>query len=174
MAEGNLQPGEKVTRTGTYKCLYCGPDGMGAQVLKLAMRNMGMPYSPPPSAMQQPPYRFFNAGDTFPGCPNCEKQPMGDTTGWGFVSEKEVKGPGGCFIATACYDSYHSPEVVILRRFRDERLLSSDLGTAIVQAYYKISPAIADYIRNKPLLKSIVKNLCIQPLVYLLRSGKKA
>lgn len=90
--EGNWSPGEKVPRTGTYKCLYCGPDGMGASVLKHAIRSMGIPYTPPASALKEPPQRFLKEGDAFPSCPNCKDDPSGlDTTGWEFVSEKEVR-----------------------------------------------------------------------------------
>ena len=89
--EGNWSSGEKVPRTGTYKCLYCGPDGMGASVLKHAMKSMGVPYALPSSAQKKPPQRFLKEGDSFPSCPNCKDDPSGaDTTGWDFVSEKEI------------------------------------------------------------------------------------
>lgn len=89
---GNWSPGEKVPKTGTYKCLYCGPDGMGARVLKHAMKSMGIPYSAPPFALKTPPQRFLKEGESFPSCPTCKNDPSGlDTTGWEFVSEKEVK-----------------------------------------------------------------------------------
>ncbi len=39
---------------------------------------------------------------------------------------------GGCFIATAIYDSYEAPEVVVLRKFRDSYLLKSSFGQSIV------------------------------------------
>lgn len=89
--EGNWSSGEKIPRTGTYKCLWCGPDGMGAFGLKHAMKSMGVPYTPPASAQKKPPQMFLKEGDTFPSCPNCKDDPSGaDTTGWEFVSEKEV------------------------------------------------------------------------------------
>lgn len=89
--ESNWSAGEKVPRTGTYKCIYCGPDGMGASVLKHAMKSMGIPYTPPASAQKKPPLKFFKEGDSFPSCPNCKNDPSGaDTTGWDFVSEKAV------------------------------------------------------------------------------------
>lgn len=56
---------------------------------------------------------------------------------------------GGCYIATAVYGSYEAPQVLVLRRFRDERLASSALGRLAIETYYKISPPLA---RNLPRL----------------------
>ncbi|MBC8374290.1 MAG: zinc ribbon domain-containing protein [Planctomycetes bacterium] len=85
--QGNWSPGEQVPRTGTYKCLYCGPNGMLASLLKNVAKKMGIPYMPPPSAMATPPKISLRQGDTFPRCPNCKDDPSGsDTTGWGFES----------------------------------------------------------------------------------------
>jgi hypothetical protein len=87
--EGNWPAGERVPRTGTYKCIYCGPDGMGASIFKRAIKNMGVPYTPPAYAQKKPPLKFFKEGDIFPSCPNCKDHPGGiDPTGWDFVSEK--------------------------------------------------------------------------------------
>lgn len=50
------------------------------------------------------------------------------------------KGPessGNCYIATMVYGSYDSPEVRVLRRFRDEVLKQSEIGRKLIQVYYK-------------------------------------
>lgn len=92
--QGNLGTGSKVPRTGTYKCHYCGPEGMGAVLLKRTLKIAGLPYSPPPSARAQPPYKFFKEGDTFPSCPNCKNESSGaDPTGWSFWSKDEHQPP---------------------------------------------------------------------------------
>jgi hypothetical protein len=36
-----------------------------------------------------------------------------------------------CYIATAVYGDYNAPEVIVLRKFRDERLSKSFLGRAL-------------------------------------------
>jgi hypothetical protein len=69
--------------------------------------------------------------------------------------EKSVA--GGCFIATAAYGTPMAEEIQVLRRFRDECLLTNSLGTALVDLYYKVSPPIAEFITEHPSLKPIVR-----------------
>jgi hypothetical protein len=64
---------------------------------------------------------------------------------------------GGCFIATAAYGTPMAEEIQILREFRDEYLLTNPLGQGLVDAYYAISPPIADFITEHPSLKPIVR-----------------
>jgi len=94
---GNIPAGRTVPKTGTYKCEYCGPKGAGAQVLKIAMQKMGMPYVPPYPATRKKTHAYFEQGTVFPKCPNCtDEKPENptDCTGWTFVSEKRVRGAG--------------------------------------------------------------------------------
>ncbi|WP_104191265.1 CFI-box-CTERM domain-containing protein [Cryobacterium sp. Y82] len=49
---------------------------------------------------------------------------------------------GGCYVATAVYGSYDSPEVWVLRRWRDDTLLKSAGGRAFVRGYYALSPTL--------------------------------
>lgn len=53
---------------------------------------------------------------------------------------------GGCYIATAVYGSYNSPEVHTLRSFRDNYLEKRIWGQYFVKFYYKYSPHFADRI----------------------------
>ena len=66
---------------------------------------------------------------------------------------------GNCFIATAAYGSYLDPKVKVLRDFRDEYLLTNSLGTELVDFYYRNSPPIADYIRERESLRAVVRAL---------------
>ncbi len=71
--------------------------------------------------------------------------------------------PSLCFIATASYGQ-DSGEVGLLCKFRDECLLTNSLGTAFVNAYYKLSPPVADFIRESEPLKAAVR-VALKPLV---------
>lgn len=79
------------------------------------------------------------------------------------ANEADASLPTLCFIATASYGQ-ESGEVGLLCKFRDECLLTNPLGTAFVKAYYKLSPPIADFIRESEPLKAAVR-FGLKPLV---------
>ena len=68
---------------------------------------------------------------------------------------------GGCLIATATYGSELAPQVQQLRELRDNSLLHTESGIAFMesfnQIYYSFSPIIADYERENPVFKEVVK-----------------
>lgn len=60
-------------------------------------------------------------------------------------------GNEGCYIATCVYGSYDCPEVMVLRRFRDNVLKKSLPGRAFVKTYYALSPtAVRLFGNTKP------------------------
>ena len=79
----------------------------------------------------------------------------------------EEKGP--CFIATAAYGTPVAEEIDILRRFRDELLLHNYAGKAFVFFYYKVGPPIANFIRERNMLRELLRVFFIAPLVVLIR-----
>ena len=65
----------------------------------------------------------------------------------------------GCFIVASAHGSYLAPHVVTLRNFRDRHLFTNPFGKWFVAFYYRHSPAIADYIRERPTLRVIVRSV---------------
>ena len=80
---------------------------------------------------------------------------------------------GGCYIATAVYGSYDAPEVMILRRFRDEDLLTNWPGRLFVKVYYALSPFVANKLKNAEKLNSVVRNILDTFVQYLLNKQDK-
>ena len=82
-------------------------------------------------------------------------------------SESSSKG-GGCLIATATYGSELAPQVQQLREIRDNSLLKTESGTSFMNTfndmYYSFSPVIADYERENPIFKEMVK-VAITPMI---------
>lgn len=75
----------------------------------------------------------------------------------------------GCFIATAVYDSQFAPEVQILCRFRDNHLSKFPVvGIWLIRSYYKISPYIADIMKQSFFLKEFFKIVILIPVVRLI------
>ncbi|NND86028.1 MAG: copper-binding protein [Nitrosopumilus sp.] len=68
---------------------------------------------------------------------------------------------GGCLIATATFGSELSPQVQQLRELRDNTVLKTSSGTVFMsgfnQLYYSFSPSIADYERENPVFRDIMK-----------------
>jgi hypothetical protein len=75
----------------------------------------------------------------------------------------------GCFVATAAFGDYDAPEVVFLRTFRDESLSGSALGRSLIQAYGTLSPPLAAVIEKSELLRGVVREIFLQPIIFLLR-----
>ena len=75
-------------------------------------------------------------------------------------------GGGPCFIATAAYGTPLAGEIDTLRALRDTYLLDSALGTAFVDTYYRVSPAIADTVADSPVLAALVRVLLV-PVIFL-------
>ncbi|MFT5150963.1 MAG: hypothetical protein ACI841_000948, partial [Planctomycetota bacterium] len=74
-------------------------------------------------------------------------------------------GPGGgggsstCFIATAAYGGGYTHEVASFRAFRDSWLLTNAPGRFAVRAYERLSPPLANYIRDRAWARSLTRCL---------------
>ena len=92
-------------------------------------------------------------------------------TGW--VSGQDVRfddigfnaPAAGCFIATAAYGTDTAQQLDVLRGFRDRVLLKDPLGSKFVSLYYKTSPPIANFIAEHSVLRTVVREALIDPIV---------
>jgi hypothetical protein len=80
-----------------------------------------------------------------------------DTAGWG---------DWNCFIATAAYGTSTAEEIDTLRAFRDEVLLGNSLGSQLVALYYEVSPPVADFISEHDVLRTMVREFLVGPVVW--------
>jgi len=86
----------------------------------------------------------------------------------------EVSGGGSagsgatkCFIATAAYGTPMAAEVLKLRKFRDEHLLTNRAGRAFVRWYYRHSPPVAEYISQRKVARMLVR-AGLRPFLWIL------
>lgn len=91
------------------------------------------------------------------------------------LGETKAGGGGGmCFVATAAYGSPLASEVLMFCRFRDEVLLTSKLGSSLVQIYYFVSPPLALLISKIEFLKAATRHLILTPILRMLKSYNDA
>lgn len=62
-----------------------------------------------------------------------------------------------CYIATMAYGNIEHPQVIELRRFRDEKLQTTLLGKAFIRFYYKFSPILVEKLKNKRFIHKIIR-----------------
>ncbi len=74
-----------------------------------------------------------------------------------------------CFIATAVYGTPLAEEIDVLRHFRDEVLLRSSAGKALVRTYYRLSPPVASFISGRKTLRVLVRRCLVDPTVLAAR-----
>lgn len=79
-----------------------------------------------------------------------------------------------CIIATATYGSELSPEVQLLRNFRNNMILKTYAGSSFMTVfnawYYSFSPKVAEFITQHQALRTPMK-FVLHPLVAILRIG---
>ena len=77
---------------------------------------------------------------------------------------------GGCFIATAAYGTPTAEQIDVLREFRDVVLLKSTAGSQFVALYYQFSPPVADFIAESSFLRTLVRELLVDPIVWVVEA----
>jgi polyhydroxybutyrate depolymerase len=86
--------------------------------------------------------------------------------------EPEPTSSGGlCFIATAAYGTCTAKPLDVLREFRDDVLLESTIGSRLVDLYYQVSPPIADFISEHSFVRTLARELLIDPIVWVVEAS---
>jgi hypothetical protein len=78
--------------------------------------------------------------------------------------------PLPCFIATAAYGTPVAEQIDVLREFRDVVLLESTVGSQFVSLYYQLSPPVANFIAGNELLRTLVRELLVDPIVWMVEA----
>lgn len=79
----------------------------------------------------------------------------------------------GCFIATAAFGSELDPHVKLLRNFRDDVLLQSDLRASfsrVLDTYYRFSPPIALVMEKSRTVKLLLKLILVYPALLFVKA----
>ena len=118
---------------------------------------------PEAKASSAPVSKNSNSGEPSPsGKPvsapvTTSNQDTPDTTN--STTEQQPEKKEGCYIATAVYGSYDAPQVMTLRRFRDDTLRNNAFGRLFIRTYYRLSPPIAEKLKNAKLINGYVRSI---------------
>ena len=75
----------------------------------------------------------------------------------------------GCYIATMAYGSYDHPQVLVLRKYRDDVLLESRGGRLFVKLYYWLSPKAVSIFRGHDGINMLIRN-CLDAFIERIRT----
>ena len=116
--------------------------------------------------MTEEPFGYDTDGDGF-----IESEDRGSFFGYDFDGDGDIDADDDfygfmmaeegdfCFIATAVYGDLNHPQVVTLRRFRDQELARTLWGRAFIRWYYRFGPVLAGLMGEKNYRQSVVKNI---------------
>lgn len=65
----------------------------------------------------------------------------------------------GCYIATMAYGDYDHPQVLTLRKYRDQVLSSSFLGRKFILFYYLVSPKLVSILKDHKTINRIIRSI---------------
>lgn len=170
--------GETLFRISSLYCDYLDKPSKAIPYLqKLLETEMGK------NIPALPGWVYFQLGRAYRDMGNKEKatesfnkviEIEGATSELGLEASKKIdllkSSSGGCFIATAVYDSPNAPEIKTLKQFRDEILLNSPVGRLFIVAYYRISPSVAQIVSKSKIIKKAVKYIILNPIVKIIKT----
>ncbi|GEM_PF-6342158 len=118
---------------------------------------------PPQSMNTTGPFSFTLNGLSAEFTYHYRAKAVGDGTIYGV--DKTFASLSPCFIATAAFGTPTAEQINILREFRNNVLLKSNAGKDFISLYYKVSPTIADFISRHTLVRTVVREGFVEPLV---------
>ncbi len=164
--------GGQMSKTGEYTVTAFWNNNVATATFELTgITGSNVPASSPSPAPVQSSIDEEPMIDEEPSMSDVSSQPacgQGTVLKNGVCVVEEKKSGGGCLIATAAFGSEMAPQVQFLREIRDNTVLQTESGASFMtgfnQFYYSFSPVIADYERENPVFKELVK-LTITPLL---------
>lgn len=76
-----------------------------------------------------------------------------------YTPTSKTKKNEGCYIATMAYGDYDHPQVITLRKFRDDVLLKSMIGRLFVKLYYFISPKLVSLLKDLKVVNAFIRKI---------------
>ncbi|MCE3226096.1 MAG: zinc ribbon protein [Bacteroidetes bacterium] len=76
---------------------------------------------------------------------------------------------GSCYIATMAYGSYDAPEVMVLRKFRDDTLSKTLAGRTFIKVYYKYSPLLVEKLKHNKKANDFIRGILDKWVTHLSR-----
>ena len=166
--------GGQMSKSGEYTVTAFWNNNVATTIFELtgiSGSNVSAPAPAPAPAPVQSSMDDEPMIDEEPSMSDTSSQPacgQGTVLKNGVCIVEEKKSGGGCLIATATFGSEMAPQVQFLREIRDNTVLQTESGVSFMagfnQFYYSFSPVIADYERENPAFKELVK-LTITPLL---------
>jgi hypothetical protein len=134
--------------------IYDGREGAsnGSQLANQAMNQIRAKYPTAAPASAPKPAATSYSKPTTPPAP---AKPVQTAT----PAPTQPAKKEGCYIATAVYGSYDAPQVLTLRRFRDDVLAHSVLGRWFIRTYYRLSPPIAERLKDAKMINGWVRSI---------------
>lgn len=108
-------------------------------------------------------------------CPHCGKKMIPRIITYQGALQKSVcpfcggtyKEFSKCFIASVVYGDDNAPEVILLRRLRDRKLMKSCAGRTFVRIYYTISPSVASFLKKKTRTTRVVRKILDLIIIFI-------